>query len=259
MVSVLLSDAHYCGLSLPLPLPGISSPPLSQNFLVSIFESQFGRMMTLGNGSTTRLGEMTDELNLGFTIVFIVELLINLLGYWPQAFIRNAWVSLALSSSAPRPYPAPSPASADITGRSGSLTLTVALLSLPPNKRSGQSPILQRVVSPRTLPPSSFPRRRTGASPLSNPSAIASTAVERSALLSQGSIGLDLVAPRPVAELARRLRGRHVHHRARLQRRPLLAREAHAAPQRSRRRAAEIAPPRRREPRRRRPRPRPRG
>ena len=103
MVSVLLSDAHYCGLSLPLPLPGISSPPLSQNFLVSIFESQFGRMMTLGNGSTTRLGEMTDELNLGFTIVFIVELLINLLGYWPQAFIRNAWVSLALSSSAPPP------------------------------------------------------------------------------------------------------------------------------------------------------------
>ena len=119
MVSVLLSDAHYCGLSLPLPLPGISSPPLSQNFLVSIFESQFGRMMTLGNGSTTRLGEMTDELNLGFTIVFIVELLINLLGYWPQAFIRNAWVSLALSSSAPRPYPPPSTASADIAGHTG--------------------------------------------------------------------------------------------------------------------------------------------
>ena len=42
--------------------------------------------------STTRLGQMTDDLNTAFTFVFIIELLINLLGHWPRAFIHNPWV-----------------------------------------------------------------------------------------------------------------------------------------------------------------------
>ena len=48
--------------------------------------------MTLGNGSTTQLGQMTDELNLAFSIVFIVELLVNIWAHWLTAFISNAWV-----------------------------------------------------------------------------------------------------------------------------------------------------------------------
>ena len=50
-------------------------------------------MMTLGNGSTTHLGELTDKLNMAFSFVFIIELLINLVGHWPDAFIHNAWVA----------------------------------------------------------------------------------------------------------------------------------------------------------------------
>ena len=67
--------------------------PVMQNFLVSIFEAQYGSRMTLGNGSSTELGQMTDDLNLAFTIVFILELFINLWAHWPTMFISNAWVS----------------------------------------------------------------------------------------------------------------------------------------------------------------------
>jgi hypothetical protein len=71
---------------------------LMQNFLVSIFEGQYGRSMTLGDGSRTDLGQMTDNLNLAFSIVFIFELMINLLAHWLRAFIHNAWVSVRLPS-----------------------------------------------------------------------------------------------------------------------------------------------------------------
>jgi hypothetical protein len=63
---------------------------------VSIFEAQFGRKMTLGDGSSTHLGQMTDELNMAFSFIFIFELLVNILGHWPKAFISNAWVRGAL-------------------------------------------------------------------------------------------------------------------------------------------------------------------
>jgi hypothetical protein len=63
-----------------------------QNFLVSIFEAQFGRNLTLGDGSSTKLGQMTDQLNLTFSIIFIFELLVNILGHWPKAFMSNPWV-----------------------------------------------------------------------------------------------------------------------------------------------------------------------
>ena len=35
---------------------------------------------------------MADDLNMAFSFVFILELLINLLGHWPRQFISNAWV-----------------------------------------------------------------------------------------------------------------------------------------------------------------------
>ena len=81
-----LRIAHIHSAAEPLP---------PQNFLVSIFEAQYGSKMTLGNGSTTELGQMTDNLNLAFTVVFIFELLINILGHWPRAFISNSWVLTA--------------------------------------------------------------------------------------------------------------------------------------------------------------------
>jgi hypothetical protein len=59
---------------------------------VSIFEAQFGSKMTLGDGSATQLGQMTDQLNLAFSIIFIFELLVNVLGHWPKAFMSNPWV-----------------------------------------------------------------------------------------------------------------------------------------------------------------------
>ena len=65
----------------------------AQNFLVSIFEAQYGSRMTLGNGSTTELGQMTDELNLAFSVIFSIELLVNVWAHWPTMFISNAWVS----------------------------------------------------------------------------------------------------------------------------------------------------------------------
>ena len=64
----------------------------SQNFFVSIFEAQYGRKMTLGDGSATQLGKMTDDLNMAFSVVFIFELFTNILAHWPRAFIFNAWV-----------------------------------------------------------------------------------------------------------------------------------------------------------------------
>ena len=49
--------------------------------------------MTTADGNETRLGIITDQLNLAFSVIFIVELLINLLGHWPRAFVENPWVS----------------------------------------------------------------------------------------------------------------------------------------------------------------------
>ena len=93
LVPVSFSNAHYGGRSFEIIADASFNTLLAQNFLVSIFESQFGRMMTLGNGSTTHLGELTDKLNMAFSFVFIIELLINLVGHWPDAFIHNAWVA----------------------------------------------------------------------------------------------------------------------------------------------------------------------
>ena len=45
---------------------------------------------------------MADDLNMAFSFVFILELLINLLGHWPRQFISNAWVR-----QSPHPHPLP--------------------------------------------------------------------------------------------------------------------------------------------------------
>ena len=62
-----------------------------QNFVSSIIEAQYGRKFVLQDGSSTRLGEMLDRLNLFFTAYFTVELLINAYANWLHAFIYNGW------------------------------------------------------------------------------------------------------------------------------------------------------------------------
>jgi hypothetical protein len=64
---------------------------LVQNFLSSIFEAQFGRRLVLQDGSSTRLGEMMDNLNLFFTTYFTLELFVNAYANWLQPFLRNGW------------------------------------------------------------------------------------------------------------------------------------------------------------------------
>ena len=63
----------------------------AQNFVSSILEAQFGRKLLLQDGSSTRLGDMMDNLNLFFTAYFTLELLVNAYANWMQAFIRNGW------------------------------------------------------------------------------------------------------------------------------------------------------------------------
>jgi hypothetical protein len=62
-----------------------------QNFVSSIIEAQYGRKFVLQDGSSTRLGEMLDKLNLFFTAYFTAELLINAYANWLHAFIYNGW------------------------------------------------------------------------------------------------------------------------------------------------------------------------
>jgi hypothetical protein len=62
-----------------------------QNFLASIFEAQYGRKMILQDGSSTRLGDMMDKLNLFFTAFFAVELTINAYANWFTIFAYNGW------------------------------------------------------------------------------------------------------------------------------------------------------------------------
>jgi hypothetical protein len=62
-----------------------------QNFLVSIFEAQYGRKMVLQDGSSTQMGEVMDALNLVFTIYFTVELAINVYANWFALFAYNWW------------------------------------------------------------------------------------------------------------------------------------------------------------------------
>jgi hypothetical protein len=64
---------------------------LLQNFLVSIFEAQYGRKLVLQDGSSSQLGEMMDKLNLFFTAYFALELAVNAYAHWFALFAYNGW------------------------------------------------------------------------------------------------------------------------------------------------------------------------
>ena len=62
-----------------------------QNFGCTITEAQFINNLVNPDGSPTELSVMLDKLNLFFTLLFTVELAVNMFSHWFQPFIQNAW------------------------------------------------------------------------------------------------------------------------------------------------------------------------
>jgi len=62
------------------------------NFLANLIEAQYIDQITEGNTNTlTRLGRTLDSLNLFFTVVFTLELMVNALAHWFLPFVKNPW------------------------------------------------------------------------------------------------------------------------------------------------------------------------
>ncbi len=57
--------------------------------MVSIIDAEFGAKLVLEDGSATRLGELDRKLNLFFTAVFTVELVINAYANWFRRLVSN--------------------------------------------------------------------------------------------------------------------------------------------------------------------------
>jgi hypothetical protein len=64
---------------------------LYQNFMSTIMEAQYGRLLELQDGSSTLLGAMVDRLNLFFTAYFALELILNAYAHWIRDFISSGW------------------------------------------------------------------------------------------------------------------------------------------------------------------------
>ena len=62
-----------------------------QNFACTITEAQFINNLVNADGSPTALAVILDNLNLFFTLLFTVELAVNMFSHWFQPFIQNAW------------------------------------------------------------------------------------------------------------------------------------------------------------------------
>jgi hypothetical protein len=81
---------HQLNVAAPPP-PNAAGAARPQNFLASIFEAQYGRMLALADGSATLLGAIMDVLNLAFTGYFTLELLINAYAHWLRVFLSSGW------------------------------------------------------------------------------------------------------------------------------------------------------------------------
>ena len=63
-----------------------------KNFLTSIIEAQLNTdSLIKPDGSPTPYQQSLDNLNLAFTIVFTVDLLVNLFAHWIDEFVSNHW------------------------------------------------------------------------------------------------------------------------------------------------------------------------
>ena len=65
---------------------------LFQNFLASAVEAQMERdRLYNADGSRTSMKSNLDKLNTLFTIIFTIELLVNIFAHWIREFILNPW------------------------------------------------------------------------------------------------------------------------------------------------------------------------
>jgi hypothetical protein len=72
-----------------------------QNFIVSILDAEFSADMTLADGTASKIGTLTNRLNLFFTLVFTIELLINAYANWYHHLFRNGYVLSHLAVATP--------------------------------------------------------------------------------------------------------------------------------------------------------------
>jgi hypothetical protein len=63
----------------------------SQNFLANVIEAQLIGNLADSNGGETSLGLAMEGFNLFFTVVFAIELSINMFAHWLHPFLRNPW------------------------------------------------------------------------------------------------------------------------------------------------------------------------
>jgi hypothetical protein len=63
-----------------------------QNFCTSVIEAQQqAESLILEDGSPTFLKVVLDNMNMGFTVVFTIELLTNMFAHWFKQFATNSW------------------------------------------------------------------------------------------------------------------------------------------------------------------------
>ena len=63
----------------------------TQNFGCTIFESEFISLLTHADGSPTKTKDLLENLNLSFTAIFTIELMINILAHWFWPFVTDVW------------------------------------------------------------------------------------------------------------------------------------------------------------------------
>jgi hypothetical protein len=77
---------------LAVSIIAILTPYFHQNFLASAFEAQMDKESLYNeDGTITSEKSTLDSMNTAFTIIFTVELLVNLLSHWIRDFITNPW------------------------------------------------------------------------------------------------------------------------------------------------------------------------
>ncbi len=74
-----------------IPAATAAGPPRRQNFLLCVFDAQYGRRLQHEDGSRSTLGAIDIVANRIFTAVFAIELLLNFYANWPERFLSNGW------------------------------------------------------------------------------------------------------------------------------------------------------------------------
>ena len=115
--TLLSSTSHLPSISVAVPpfLPSLDPPTHTnsrQNFIVNAAQAQLNSQLIANDGSFSSLGRMLDRLDVAFTCVFTVELLINAFAHWFTPFVSNQYnlidclvIGLSLVSLGPLEIP----------------------------------------------------------------------------------------------------------------------------------------------------------